>query len=177
VVNLVAILHGSAAEFERVHVELPKKLAAPARRRRAAPRARQRAGRGDAARRRTTCAARPPAKRVLQAAGLALTVLRPSVIFGAEDRVPEPVRRLQALAPVMPLAGARARFQPVWVEDVGERRGALPRRPAASADRLRMRRPQVYTLGELVRLAGRWSGTSGRRSRCPKRSAALQAVG
>ena len=27
VVNLVAILHGSAADFERVHVELPQRLA------------------------------------------------------------------------------------------------------------------------------------------------------
>ena len=63
VINLVAILHGSEAEFERVHVELPRALAracaAPAcgawcMSARSAP---------TPTRRRCTCAARPPAKR------------------------------------------------------------------------------------------------------------------
>jgi hypothetical protein len=116
VVNLVAILHGSEAAFERVHVALPRAGAACAA---AGVRAGacQRAGRGPRR------AVELPAQQgrgeaVLQAAGLDLTVLRPSVIFGAERPLPQPVRRLQALAPLMPLAGSDARFQPVWVEDV-----------------------------------------------------------
>ena len=64
VVNLIAILHGSAADFERVHVRL---AAAPGQRlrgrRREAPGACQRARRERRTRRRTTCAARPRPKR------------------------------------------------------------------------------------------------------------------
>ena len=46
VVNLVGILHGSAADFDRVHVELPRRIGAcSARGRRGARGARQRAGR------------------------------------------------------------------------------------------------------------------------------------
>ena len=63
VINLVAILHGSEAEFQQVHVDLPRRLAraclAAGVRARGA---RQRAGRRRAARRRSTCAARPPAR-------------------------------------------------------------------------------------------------------------------
>jgi NADH dehydrogenase len=46
------------------------------------------------------------------AQGLALTLLRPSVIFGEDDAFINVFAKLQALAPVVPLAGAHTRFQP-----------------------------------------------------------------
>jgi uncharacterized protein YbjT (DUF2867 family) len=120
VVNLVAVLHGDEAAFERAHVELPKKLAAACKQagvRRVvhvsalgaaldAPSLYQRSkARGEA---------------VLQAAGLDLTILRPSVIFGEDDKFLNLFAKLQSVFPVMPLAGAATRFQPVWVEDVAQ---------------------------------------------------------
>jgi NADH dehydrogenase len=57
----------------------------------------------------------------------------------------------------MPLASTSARFQPVWVDDVAQavvRALDLPRAPQL----VECVGPTVYTLRELVRLAGRWAG-------------------
>lgn len=154
VVNLVAILHGSETAFERTHVELPRKIAAaclasgvhrlvhvsalgvaedgPAKYQRSK-------ARGEA---------------LLRAAGLDLTVLRPSVIFGAGDRFLNLFAQLQAVFPVMPLAGASARFQPVWVEDVASAVVACLQNPASAGHTYDCAGPDVLTLADLVRLAG-----------------------
>lgn len=158
VVNLIAILHGSAAEFERVHVALPRTIAA----------AMQAAGvkrlvhvsaLGVGAQAPSNyLRSKTAGEAALQAAGLALTVIRPSVIFGADDRFLNLFARLQAVAPLMPLAGAGSRYQPVWVEDVaGAIVQALSRREAIGRT-YEAAGPRVYTLAELVRLAGRWAG-------------------
>jgi uncharacterized protein YbjT (DUF2867 family) len=120
VVNLVAILHGTGAAFQRAHVELPQKLAracAATGVRRVVHVSALGAAPGAASLYQRSKAA---GEQALQAAGLQLTVLRPSVIFGAEDQFLNLFARLQRVFPVMPLAGAQARFQPVWVEDVAQ---------------------------------------------------------
>ncbi len=159
VVNLVAILHGSAADFEQVHVELPRRLAAACR---AAGVARlvhvsALGVAADAPSHYLRSKAR--GEQVLRESGLGLTVLRPSVIFGAEDRFLNLFAGLQALAPLMPLGGADSRFQPVWVEDVARALVcALLRGPAGVPPVVECAGPAVYTLADLVRLAGRWAG-------------------
>jgi NADH dehydrogenase len=80
------------------------------------------------------------------------------VIFGAEDRFLNLIAKLQAVAPVMPLAGAKTRFQPVWVEDVAEAIVRCLDAPTTVGQTIECAGPDVYTLAELVRLAGRWSG-------------------
>ena len=158
VVNLIAILHGTEAAFERAHVVLPRRLA----------RACSVAG----VERLVHVSAlganlqapsmylrsKAAGEAVLEQAGLALTMLRPSVIFGAGDRFMNLFARLQAIFPVMPLAGASARFQPVWVDDVADAIVHALDDPATAGQTFECTGPQVYTLAELVRLAGRWSG-------------------
>jgi len=158
VVNLVAILHGSAAQFDRVHVQLPRRLA--------------RACAAAGVRRLVHVSAlgvgadapsnylrsKTAGEQVLLPSGLQLTLLRPSVIFGAEDRFLNLFARLQALAPVLPLAGSSARFQPVWVDDVAQAVVQAQGRPESIGQTYECVGPKVYTLSELVRLAGRWSG-------------------
>jgi uncharacterized protein YbjT (DUF2867 family) len=154
VVNLVAILHGSEAAFERTHVQLPQTLAAActaAGVRRVvhvsalgvAPDAPSRYQRSKAR-----------GEAVWRSSGLDVTLLRPSVIFGADDRFLNLFAQLQRLAPVMPLASAHARFQPVWVDDVAEAVVRSLQAPQVQPV-VQCAGPEVLSLADLVRLAGR----------------------
>lgn len=158
VVNLIAILHGTAADFERVHVGLARRLAAAC----VAAGVKRvvhvsALGVGVAAPS-LYLRSKAQAEALLQAAPLQLSVLRPSVIFGAGDRFLNLFAALQSLSPVMPLAGSTARFQPVWVEDVAEAIVRCLANPGTAGHAFACAGPQVYSLGELVRLAGRISG-------------------
>lgn len=158
VVNLIAILHGSREAFDRVHVELPRKLAA--------------ACQTTGVRRMVHISAlgvagHPPSdylrskqagESALRAVPLELSVLRPSVIFGQEDRLLNLFAAMQRLAPVVPLAMPDAQFQPVWVEDVSEAIVRCLARPSAIGQYIECAGPQVLTLREIVSRAGRWSG-------------------
>ncbi len=175
VVNLVAILHGSPAAFEAVHVGLPRRLVAACQAagvRRvvhvsalgAAPDAPSHYLRSKA-----------QGEAVLRDSGLEVTILRPSVIFGAGDRFLNLFAQLQALAPLVPLAGATARFQPVWVEDVARAIIASLMQPATIGQTIECAGPEVKTLRELVALAGRLSGHSRPILPLPDSLATLQA--
>ena len=48
------------------------------------------------------------------------TILRPSVIFGAEDQFFNRFAGMARLGPVLPVVGAATRFQPVYVDDVAQ---------------------------------------------------------
>lgn len=176
VVNLVAILHGTQAEFEKAHVALPKKLAhaciaagikqvvhvsalgANSLQPESAPSMYLRTkGEGEAV---LMQSAQGGGAGTEAHAGFDLSILRPSVIFGAGDKFINLFAKIQGVFPVMPLAGAAARFQPVWVQDVatavvrclnGESSQASPRV-------IELAGPEVFTLKELVQLAGRLSG-------------------
>ena len=158
VVNLVAILHGDEAAFERVHVALPERLARACQRRgvRRLVHVSALGAAADAPSRYLRSKARGEA--VLQAAGLDLTLLRPSVIFGAHDRFMNTFAALQAIAPMVPLASADARFQPVWVSDVATAVDTCLGRADTIGRTYDCVGPDVFTLGDLVRLAGRQAG-------------------
>ncbi|XVJ71262.1 MAG: complex I NDUFA9 subunit family protein [Rhizobacter sp.] len=161
VVNLVAILHGSPEAFKQVHVDLPQRLS----------KACQQAGvkrlvhvsalgvQPDAPS--NYLRSKTAGEAVLQASGLGVTLLRPSVIFGEHDQFINLFAQLQAVFPVVPLAGSDAKFQPVWVEDVASAIVACLDDASTIGQTIECAGPQVFTLGELVRLAGRWAGHAG----------------
>ncbi|CAM3549982.1 complex I NDUFA9 subunit family protein [Polaromonas hydrogenivorans] len=158
VVNLIAILHGSEDAFQKVHVQWPLTLVRACRtagvRRivhisalgastESASRYQRSKARGEAA---------------LLGSGLDVTVLRPSVMFGAGDKFLNTFASLQQMFPVIPLAGSRARFQPVWVGDVADAVVRCLQDDATVGEVYEACGPQVFTLKELVQLAGRYAG-------------------
>ena len=176
VVNLVAVLHGTEAQFQRVHVELPRRLAQAC----AESGVRRLVhvsalGVADAAPSRYL-RSKAAGEAVLKAARLDLTLLRPSVIFGEGDRFLNLFAALQAVLPVLPLAGAQARFQPVWVQDVAAAIVKCIDEPRTIGLTLECTGPSVHTLGELATMAGRWSGHARRVLAVPPGLARLQAL-
>lgn len=165
VVNLVAVLHGSEERFEQVHVDLPGKIAS----------AMKKAGvhrlvhisalgadpQGPSMYQRSKAGG----ETVLHNSGLQLTVLRPSVIFGAEDKFLNLFADLQAVAPFMPLAGSGTRFAPVWVADVARAVAVCLQKPDTVGQTYELCGPNVMTLGELVQRAGQWAGVNHGRGR------------
>jgi uncharacterized protein YbjT (DUF2867 family) len=175
VVNLIAILHGSAADFEKVHVRFAKRLAGACAATGVA-RVLHVSALGVAADAPSMyLRSKAEAEAVLQAAGLQLSVLRPSVIFGPGDRFLNLFAELQALLPVLPLAGAAARFQPVWVDDVAEAIVRCLEDAHTAGKTFECAGPRVYELRELVQLAGRLSGHERPLIALPEPMAMLQA--
>lgn len=175
VVNLVAILHGSASEFEAVHQRLPQNLT--------------RAMHGAGVLRLVHVSAlgaasyapsnylrsKAAGEDALKAGGLAVTILRPSVIFGQHDELLNLFARLQRLAPVLPLAGGHVHFQPVWVEDVAAAIVKVLEDPSWAGRTIECCGPQVMSLSEIVRLAGRLSGHERAQIPLPEWVARIQA--
>lgn len=158
VVNLVGILHGSEQDFARAHAGLPRRLAKAC------------AGTGvkrivhvsaigaAAAAPSHYLRSKSAGEAALAASKLDVTVLRPSVVFGAGDHFLNLFARLQRLMPVLPLAGADARFQPVWVCDVATAIARCLDDERSIGQTYECAGPGIYTLAELARLAGRWAG-------------------
>ena len=59
---------------------------------------------------------------------------------------------------MLPLASGEAHFQPVWVEDVASAVVAALDDPSTIGTTLECCGPRTYTLAELARAAGEWSG-------------------
>lgn len=170
VINLIAILHGDQAAFDRVHVELPRQLSAACRQSGVSRVVHVSALGVDASQPasapsmylRSKAAGEVVLSEFAKTAGVGLSVIRPSVIFGREDKFLNTFAGLQKMFPVVPLAGAMARFQPVWVEDVA----------SAVVDRVKTLRPaemhtmeacgpEIFTLQQLVQIAGQLAGVKG----------------
>lgn len=158
VVNLVGILHGREADFQRAHIDLPLRIAELARVH-DVPHIVHVSALGAATDASSMyLRSKAAGEAALQRSAVPLSVIRPSVVFGAEDRLLNLFARLQAVLPVMLLAGADTRFQPVWVRDVAQALWTCVERGPAAAGVYEAVGPQVLTLRELVKCAGKLSG-------------------
>ena len=95
---------------------------------------------------------------VMAADDLAVTVFRPSVVFGPEDRFLNTFKQLAGYFPVLPLACPEARFQPVYVGDVAQAFARCLDERDAIGRSYELAGPREYTLRDIARYACRLDG-------------------
>jgi NADH dehydrogenase len=182
VINLVGVLHSRPGypwgpAFDHAHVALPRLLAQACARHHVARVLHMSAlgasADGPSMYLRSKAAGE---KLLLEAPGLQVTAFRPSVVFGPGDSFLNLFAKLQALSPVMPLGGADAKFQPVYVGDVARAFADALDDPASIGKVYELVGPHTYRLCELVRLAGVYSGHARPVIPLPASVARLQAL-
>ncbi|MBC7452615.1 MAG: NAD-dependent epimerase/dehydratase family protein [Massilia sp.] len=162
-INLVGVLHSKRAmpygpQFRQAHVELPRKIVAACSAA-GVPRYLHMSALG-ADRDGPSMYQRSKADGEIAARAeesVAATIFRPSVVFGPGDSFMNMFASMQRFLPVVPLACAGAEFQPVYVGDVAQAFIHALRDPKTRHQVYVLGGPAIYTLAELVRLAGRWS--------------------
>jgi uncharacterized protein YbjT (DUF2867 family) len=165
VVNLIAILHGNSQAFEKAHVELPKTIVSACEQsglRRIVHVSAIGASPSSASEYQRTKAR---GEQIFMRSGLDVSIIRPSVIYGDGDKFLNMFASLQQFFPVIPLAGSTARFQPVWVEDVARAVVACLLERGTAGQTFEACGPEVFTLKQLVELAGRYAGIDKGRGR------------
>jgi uncharacterized protein YbjT (DUF2867 family) len=82
-----------------------------------------------------------------------VTILRPSVVFGAEDQFFNRFAAMATISPVLPLiGGGQTRFQPVYVGDVADAVLKCLDDPTTAGRTYELGGPKVYTFRELIEL-------------------------
>lgn len=163
-VNLIGALHSDRGvpygrTFARAHVEFPRALVAACQR--GAVRRLLHMSALGAAAQGPSMYLRSKAdgeQSVLQQHAIEATVFRPSVIFGPDDRFLNLFASLQRFAPAVPLAAGSARFAPVFVGDVADAMAQALDQSATFGQIYELAGPRIYTLAELVRIAGQAGG-------------------
>jgi uncharacterized protein YbjT (DUF2867 family) len=180
VMNLVGILQGSRGapygpEFARAHVELPRRVVDACTRLGVRRYLHMSALGADPNGPSMYQRSKGDGEALVRASGLDWTIFQPSVIFGPEDRFLNTFATLARLFPVLPIAGADVRFQPVWIGDVADAFvNALANRETYGKV-YELVGPRVYTLRELVQFAAAASGHPRKVVGLPDSLAQLQA--
>ncbi|RKF20687.1 complex I NDUFA9 subunit family protein [Altericroceibacterium spongiae] len=80
------------------------------------------------------------------------TILRPSALFGEDDNFINMFASIIASFPIVPVFGANARLQPLWVDDAAEAVGNALANPAAFGGQIyEIAGPDILTMGEINR--------------------------
>ncbi len=154
VINLVGILNErgfGGKGFARAHIQLPDTIMAAMRTagvRRYIHMSALRAGAGNSHYLRS----RGIAEQHVHDSGLDWTIMQPSVIFGYGDSFLTRFANLLRWLPVLPLACADSRFQPVWVVDVAQAFVAAVQRPETIGQTYELGGPEIFTLRQIVEL-------------------------
>ena len=167
VISLVGILHSDTGNpygkrFKQAHVDLPSKIAiacAAA----GVPRLLHMSALGAAADGpsmylRSKAAGEAAVREVM--GSVAVTIFRPSVVFGRDDRFINLFAHMQRVAPFVPVGRADSRLQPVHVEDVAQAMVNAADKPVSFRRAYDLAGPNVYTLRQIIQYAGQVGGYS-----------------
>ncbi|HEX5127866.1 MAG TPA: complex I NDUFA9 subunit family protein, partial [Rhodocyclaceae bacterium] len=155
IINLIGILHSKSGvpygpDFAQAHVALPQKIAMAC---------------NDTAVQRLIhvsalgaandapseyLRSKADGEAAIQKAHAAWTIFRPSVVFGPDDKFLNVFAQLLHTFPILPLGGARARFQPVFVEDVVSAIVSSLTLSASFGHTYELAGPKIYSLLDLV---------------------------
>jgi NADH dehydrogenase len=165
VINLVGILQGGngnpyGARFARAHVELPQRIVRYMKLKNV-KRLLHVSALGVTGSQNSPSMylrSKTDGERAVRGSFLNWTIYRPSVVFGPDDKFLNMFAKLASMAPILPLAGADVKFQPIYVEDLAQGIINTLDNPEAEEKTYEMTGPKVYTLRELVSLSATLSG-------------------
>lgn len=155
VVHLVGIIRESAgASFEQVHVDGTRNVVATANEF-GVPRLVHMSALGAIAGSLSGYQhSKAQAEELVRESGLAYTIMRPSLVFGAGDAFfGGTLKQLVTGPPVVPVVGDGSfLFRPIWVEDVANAFSAALRHPETEGRAFNLVGPREYTLRQLLEM-------------------------
>ncbi len=95
------------------------------------------------------------AEQAVRNSGLTYTILRPSWVYGPEDRALNRFLGMSRFQPFVPLIGAvgKQKMQPVFIDDVGRAAAECLDNPAAGNQTFEVGGPDVLSMSEVVKTA------------------------
>jgi NADH dehydrogenase len=114
-------------------------------------------------------------ERAVHAAFPQATILRPSVVFGPEDRFFNRFGMIAQISPVMPVIAGETKFQPVYVCNVADAVMAALTAVTAPAQIYELGGPRVWTFRELLAYIIKETGRKRRMIDIPPRLARMEA--
>jgi uncharacterized protein YbjT (DUF2867 family) len=100
------------------------------------------------------------AETAVRESGLTYTIIRPTWVYGPEDKSLNRFLGMSRFLPFVPLIGAagRQQMQPVFIDDVGRAVAESMESPAAANQLFELGGPEVMSMSEVVRTALEVSG-------------------
>src|SRR3990172_9227372 len=108
------------------------------------------------------------AERAVASSGVKYTILRPSIVFGEGDEFINALAGLVRYNPIVPVAGnGKARFQPIWVEDLVTCTVACLDEDAHDGETLEVGGPEHLTYDEMLDIVKQALGKSRLKAHAP----------
>jgi uncharacterized protein YbjT (DUF2867 family) len=160
VVNLAGVLFGHGAQsFEALHLEASRHIAIAAREAGAGALVQISAIGADTESDSAYACSKADGEKAVHEAFPEAVILRPSVVFGPEDRFFNKLASLARFTPALPLiGGGHTRLQPVYVADVAAAVVAALALPEARGAVYELGGPKVYSFKELLQFILRETG-------------------
>ncbi|MDB5395563.1 MAG: complex subunit family protein [Rhodospirillales bacterium] len=154
VINLIGILAESRANsFERIHVTLPERIAEASAAAGVKRLIHVSALGADAYSKSAYARSKAAGEEAIRGAFPQATILRPSIVFGPEDKFFNRFAAMALISPALPLiGGGHTKFQPVYVGDVADAIMAAATRPDTQGEIYEVGGPATYSFRELMEL-------------------------